>query len=76
MPTPNLTIEDVSERYNISPWTVRLHLKKDILPAYKIGGQWRFDALELDALDAGRHQPSRHQPSRHQPDTVISANNG
>lgn len=59
MPTPNLTIADVAKRYRISHWTVRLHLKAGLLPGYKIGGQWRFDASDLDAFDAARHQPGR-----------------
>ncbi|MSS71299.1 MAG: DNA-binding protein [Candidatus Latescibacteria bacterium] len=59
MPTPNLTIPDVARRYNLSHWTVRLHLKQGLLPGYRVGGQWRFDAAELDTLDAARHQPGR-----------------
>lgn len=59
MPTPNLSISDVAKRYGLSPWTIRLHLKQGLLPGYKIAGQWRFDAAELDAFDATRHQAGR-----------------
>ena len=59
MPNPSLTIRDVARRYGLSHWTVRLHLRQGLLPAYRVGGQWRFDASELDALDKTRHQPGR-----------------
>ncbi len=43
-----LKIQDVAKYLNISSITIYRMLKKGILPAHKIGAQWRFRKEEID----------------------------
>ena len=44
-----VSIEDAAVFLGISIPTLRQWLKKDILPAHKIGKLWKFKISELDA---------------------------
>lgn len=59
MPNPNLTITDVARKVGLSEWGIRLYLKAGTIPAYRVGGVWRFDPDEIDVWLAARHQPGR-----------------
>jgi excisionase family DNA binding protein len=41
-------IKDVAKYLNISSITIYRMLKKGIIPAHKIGSQWRFIKEEID----------------------------
>jgi len=43
-----LTVDEVAETLQLQPYTVRRLSREDNLPAFKIGGQWRFNKEELD----------------------------
>ena len=49
-----LDIEAVAERLGISVSTVRALVRKGELPAYKVGGQLRFERDEVEAYLAAR----------------------
>ncbi|UCC72095.1 MAG: excisionase family DNA-binding protein [Gemmatimonadota bacterium] len=42
-----LTIEEIAERMNVAPMTIRRHVKRRNLPHVRVGGQIRFDLGEL-----------------------------
>ena len=50
MEKPYLTVEDVAELLQISVETVRdyINRKKNKLPAFKIGREWRVRRTDLD----------------------------
>ena len=41
-------VEEVSVYLRIHPYTVRRLAREGKIPAFKAGGQWRFDAKEID----------------------------
>ena len=41
-------VEEVSEYLRIHPYTTRRLAREGKIPAFKAGGQWRFDAEEID----------------------------
>ena len=41
-------IEEISEYMQVHKDTIRLWIKKDEIPAHKIGKQWRFKISEID----------------------------
>ena len=44
---PLLTLADISEFLQLKSETICALIKKDNLPASKVGGQWRFDIEEV-----------------------------
>jgi len=45
-----LNVKEVSERWNISPWTVRAWVSQRRIPHVKLGGKAvRFDIKDLEA---------------------------
>lgn len=46
---PLLTIIQVAERLSIHPVTVARLVRRGEIEAFRVGGQWRFDADELGA---------------------------
>jgi len=41
-------VEEVSEYLRIHPYTVRRLCREGKIPAFKVGGQWRFDVREIE----------------------------
>lgn len=64
MPSPRMDIKSASRKLGMSSWWIRLQLKAGRIPAYKLGGVWRFDEAELDAWLAARHKSghTEHAP--------------
>ncbi len=55
-----LTIEDVADQLKVSVMTVRRMVGRGEIPAYAIGGQWRFKEAEVQAyIDSQRVTPNR-----------------
>ena len=50
---PYLSIEDVAKRFGVTPSTVYRLAQRGVLPAFKVGGQWRVshEMLELWVAD-------------------------
>jgi len=44
------TVEEVAEALKLHPYTIRRLCREGKIPAFKFGGQWRFDKQELDNL--------------------------
>ena len=45
---PYLSIEDVARRFGVTPSTVYRLAQRGILPAFKVGSDWRFDVEAID----------------------------
>ena len=45
-----LTAEEVAEYLRIHPYTLRRLARAGKLPGFKIGGQWRFNKVDIDSL--------------------------
>ncbi|WP_426311713.1 helix-turn-helix domain-containing protein [Cellulosimicrobium sp. E-16] len=50
-PSPRIlaSIEDVAERYDVHPKTIRRRIADGTVPAYRVGRQIRIDLAEADA---------------------------
>lgn len=44
-----LTVEEVAEYLRIHPYTARRLARAGKIPGFKVGGQWRFEAKEIEA---------------------------
>ena len=44
-----LTVDDVAKRFGVNSTTVYRLTQRGILPAFKVGGQWRFNEEMLEA---------------------------
>lgn len=47
-------VEEVSEYLRIHPYTLRRLAREGRIPAFKAGGQWRFDVKEIEDWRKGR----------------------
>lgn len=54
MPETYLTLREVAEDLRTSEKTIRRLLQRGDLPAFKLGGTWRFRRSHLDAWAAER----------------------
>jgi excisionase family DNA binding protein len=43
------TVEEIAKGLKLHPYTVRRLCREGKIPAFKFGGQWRFDLKEIDA---------------------------
>jgi excisionase family DNA binding protein len=41
-------VEEVSKYLRLHPYTVRRLAKSGKIPAFKVGGQWRFDVQDIE----------------------------
>ena len=55
LPTPLLTVAEVGDFLRLKQETVYLLIAKEDLPAFKVGGQWRFDVEEIRAWFKHKH---------------------
>jgi len=44
------TVDEVAEALKLHPYTVRRLCREKRVPAFKFGGQWRFNKADIDAL--------------------------
>lgn len=44
-----LSVEEVATRFGVNPTTVYRLVQKGVLPAFKLGGQWRFNPEMLES---------------------------
>jgi len=44
------TVEELAKSLKLHPYTLRRLCREGKIPAFKVGGQWRFDKQELDNL--------------------------
>lgn len=42
------TVEEVAEALKLHPYTIRRLCREGKIPAFKFGGQWRFDVKEIE----------------------------
>ena len=47
-PMNTYTVEEVAKALKLHPYTVRRLVREGKIPAFKVGGQWRFDLKEID----------------------------
>jgi excisionase family DNA binding protein len=62
---PVLTVQNVAEYLHVHPSTIYRLVKKRQLPAFRVGGDWRFNRESIDRwrADAERSQtPINHSP--------------
>ena len=72
-----LSVEEVAKRFGVNPTTVYRLAQRGVLPAFKIGGQWRFseelleswvaDQVTIERLKAADREPltkEEHDDSR------------
>jgi excisionase family DNA binding protein len=61
-----LTIPEVSEYLRVSRQTIYRMLKRGDIPAFRIGGDWRFNMEDLGHWIEKESQARRSRPSRKQ----------
>ena len=62
---PVLTVQNVAQYLHVHPSTIYRLVKKRQLPAFRVGGDWRFNRESIDRwrADAERSQtPINHSP--------------
>jgi excisionase family DNA binding protein len=60
-----MTLPEVARLLRVANKTVYALLKREGLPAFKVGGQWRFQRADIDAWIAGRaHSRSQNNVRR------------
>jgi len=42
------TVEEIAEALKLHPYTIRRLCREGEIPAFKVGGQWRFDIMEIE----------------------------
>ncbi len=48
MPDEILTLPEVAQLLKVAEKTVYTMAQKSLLPAFKVGGQWRFQRVDID----------------------------
>jgi len=63
---PVLTVQNVAVYLHVHPSTIYRLLKKRQLPAFRVGGDWRFNRESIDRwrVDAERGQGSIKHPTQ------------
>lgn len=59
MPDEILTLPDVARLLRVAEKTVYTLAQRGELPAFKVGGQWRFKRLDIDRWIEERKQSAR-----------------
>ena len=44
------TVEEVAKALKLHPYTIRRLSREKKIPAFKFGGQWRFNKVEIQKL--------------------------
>ncbi len=42
------TVEELAKSLKLHPYTLRRLCREGKIPAFKVGGQWRFDIMEIE----------------------------
>jgi len=50
------TAEEIAEYLRLHPYTVRRLARTKKIPAFRVGGQWRFRKDEIDSWSRGKKQ--------------------
>lgn len=53
------TVEEVAKALKLHPYTVRRLVREGKIPAFKVGGQWRFSKTQIDVLSKGKIQKTK-----------------
>jgi len=54
-------VEEVSEYLRFHPYTIRRLAREGKIPAFKAGGQWRFDINEIEQWKNEHRSPTHPQ---------------
>jgi excisionase family DNA binding protein/PAS domain S-box-containing protein len=76
-----LTVKEVAAYLQVNQTTIYRRVRRSEIPAFKVGGDWRFDTARVDAwrLAAKAPRPRNHkdrQASAAQPSTVARSDRG
>ena len=64
MPDEILTLPEVAELLKVAEKTVYKMAQKGRLPAFKVGGQWRFQRVDIDSWIEQQKANARHKGER------------
>ena len=64
MPDEILTLPEVAELPKVAEKTVYTMAQKGRLPAFKVGGQWRFQRVDIDRWIEQQKANARHKGER------------
>jgi excisionase family DNA binding protein len=53
-----MTLREVSEYLKVHPSTIYRQLKRGLIPAFKVGSDWRFNIESIDRWRLGQDSPS------------------
>jgi excisionase family DNA binding protein len=63
-----LTLEEVANYLRVHPSTIYRMLKRQEIPAFKVGSDWRFN---LQSIDQWRSDAERRDRAAHMPETAL-----
>ena len=55
--TESYTVDEVAGALKLHPYTVRRLCREGKIPCFKFGGQWRFDAKEIEEWKRNQGKP-------------------
>jgi len=53
-----MTLREVSEYLKVHPSTIYRQLKRGLIPAFKVGSDWRFNIESIDRWRLGQDRPT------------------
>jgi excisionase family DNA binding protein len=53
------TVDEIAEALKLHPYTVRRLCREEKIPAFKAGGQWRFDLEEVEKWVKSKRKKKR-----------------
>ena len=62
---PYLSVEEVAERFGVTPTTVYRLAQRGTLPGFKVGNQWRFSRQMLEGWVADQVMVERMRAEDH-----------
>jgi len=48
------TVDEIAKSLKLHPYTVRRLCREKKIPAFKFGGQWRFNKQDIEKWSSGR----------------------
>ena len=62
-----MTVQDVADYLKLGKTKIYQYVQKGRIPGYKVGGQWRFNRIEIDDwIRSGRSNKSQFSIARPQ----------
>lgn len=52
--TEAYTAEEIAKHLKLHPYTIRRLAREKKIPAFRVGGQWRFDTHEIENWKKGQ----------------------